>query len=111
MKEIPVRVHAFLFAAALAALLAASSSSTPALGGPGVTPIPCPNQAWDPGEPTFEALPGAKVSFGKYDGGLYRIEVPGNWNGELVLFAHGFVPNTGATDRTSASAPIASAST
>src|SRR6185503_13899359 len=34
--------------------------------------------------------------FGKYDGGLYRIEIPDAWNGELVLFAHGFVPNAGA---------------
>jgi len=44
----------------------------------------------------FEALPGAKASFGRYDGGLYRIEIPEDWNGELVLYAHGFVDNKGA---------------
>src|SRR5262245_58316723 len=50
---------------------------------------------WTLGDPAFEALPGAKAISGVYDGGLYRIEVPEKWNGELVLFAHGFVPNAG----------------
>jgi len=27
-----------------------------------------------------------------YDGGLYRIEIPDTWNGELVLYAHGYQP-------------------
>jgi ankyrin repeat protein len=76
-------------------LFAASTAPTRALGGPGVTPIPCPTQEWQPGDPAFEALAGAKAHFGKYDGGVYRIEIPEKWNGELVLFAHGFVPNTG----------------
>ena len=44
----------------------------------------------------FEALPGAKAFFGQYDGGLYKIEIPDNWNGELALYAHGFVSNAGA---------------
>jgi pimeloyl-ACP methyl ester carboxylesterase len=34
-------------------------------------------------------LPGASAFFGRYEGGLYRIEIPKQWNGELVLFAHG----------------------
>ena len=76
-------------------LLSPDRSTTAALGKPGVTPVPCPQQEWQLGEAAFEALPGAKASFGKYDGGLYRIEIPEKWNGELVLFAHGFVPNTG----------------
>ena len=67
-----------------------------ALGRPGITPIPCPDQAWEFGDATFEALPGAKAFYGKYDGGLYRIEIPDNWNGELALYAHGFVSNAGA---------------
>src|SRR5262245_5371990 len=50
---------------------------------------------WTVGDPVFDALPGAKATFGVYDGGLYRIEVPEKWNGELVLFAHGFVANAG----------------
>jgi dienelactone hydrolase len=65
----------------------------------GITAVPCGNQAWEPVDPTFEALPGAKAYFGKYDGGLYHIEIPDQWNGELVLSAHGFVgagPGRGA---------------
>ena len=31
------------------------------------------------------------MSFGQYEGGVYKIEIPDNWNGELVLYAHGFV--------------------
>jgi pimeloyl-ACP methyl ester carboxylesterase len=58
--------------------------------------VPCPTQEWQAGDPKFEALPGAKAFFGSYDGGLYRIEIPDNWNGELALYAHGFVSNAGA---------------
>ena len=43
----------------------------------------------DPGF-DFDALPGATVEYGFYDGGAYRMEVPGNWKGGLVLFAHGY---------------------
>lgn len=84
--------------AAIAALLAVASTTrtTAALGRPGITPVPCPAQEWQPGDPAFEALPGAKAFFGKYDGGLYKIEIPDNWNGELALYAHGFVSNAGA---------------
>ena len=40
--------------------------------------------------PDFEALPGAKAYFGLLGSASYRIEVPGKWNGELVIWAHGF---------------------
>ena len=40
--------------------------------------------------PDFDALPGAKAVFGKLGSSAYEIEMPTNWNGELVLFAHGF---------------------
>jgi hypothetical protein len=66
------------------------------VGKPGLTPVPCPTQEWQFGEANFDALSGARAHFGKYDGGLYRIEIPDNWNGDLVLFAHGFVSNAGA---------------
>lgn len=86
-----------LFCAAVAAWLALASTSLPsALGRPGITPIPCPNQTWQFGDAQFDALPGAKVFFGQNDTGLYRVEIPDDWNGELVLFAHGFVSNAGA---------------
>ncbi len=40
----------------------------------------------------FDALPGTSTTryWGVHDGAGYRIEVPDNWNGELVLYAHGF---------------------
>jgi ankyrin repeat protein/mono/diheme cytochrome c family protein len=86
-----------LFCAAVVAIIAITAISRPsALGRPGITPIPCPDQTWEFDDPKFDALPGAKAFFGKYDGGLYRVEIPGNWNGELALYAHGFVSNAGA---------------
>ena len=43
----------------------------------------------------FEALPGATAYAGTIDvdgvESAYRIEVPDDWNGQLVLYAHGFV--------------------
>jgi pimeloyl-ACP methyl ester carboxylesterase len=38
----------------------------------------------------FTALPGATAQWGMHNGAGYRIEVPANWNGDLVLYAHGF---------------------
>ena len=91
-----MRFRGFAFAAAASIIASGlSGRATAALGKPGLTPVPCPQQEWQLAEASFEPLPGAKASFGKYDGGLYRIEIPEAWNGELVLFAHGFVPNTG----------------
>ena len=81
----------------LAAIIAAATTERPAaLGKPGITPLPCGDLAWQKGDPKFDALPGAHAFFGSYDGGLYRIEIPERWNGELALYAHGFVPSTGA---------------
>ena len=92
-----MRLRALTFVAATAVLaLASTTRTTTALGRPGVTPVPCPTQEWQPGDPTFDALPGAKAFFGQYDGGLYKIEIPDNWNGELALYAHGFASNAGA---------------
>jgi dienelactone hydrolase len=91
-----VRIRALACAFVVAVLTGAFTQSTRALGRPGITAVPCPTQEWQPGDPAFEALPGAKAFFGKYDGGLYKIEIPDNWNGELVLYAHGFVSNAGA---------------
>ena len=91
-----------LACAAIAAsvMVSASTARPAALGRPGITPVPCPTQAWEFGDPAFEALPGAKAFFGKYDGGLYRVEIPETWNGELTLYAHGFVSNAGAQGST-----------
>ena len=43
----------------------------------------------------FPALPGTSTTrlFGVHNGAGYRIEVPDDWNGDLVLYAHGFRGN------------------
>jgi pimeloyl-ACP methyl ester carboxylesterase len=80
----------------VAAFAAVATVTTSELGKPGITPAPCPDQPWEETEPAFTALPGAKAFFGHYGGGAYRIEIPDLWNGDLVLWAHGYVPNAGA---------------
>jgi fermentation-respiration switch protein FrsA (DUF1100 family) len=87
---------AFLLAVSIATIAAVANDGAKELGKPGITPAPCPDQAWEEADATFTALPGARVSFGHYDGGTYRIEIPEKWNGELVLWAHGYVAPTGA---------------
>ncbi len=86
---------AVAFAAAVFGATAVSMAPLAALGRPGITPVACPSQAWQREDPKFDALSGAKAFFGEYEGGVYRVEIPGTWNGELVLSAHGFVTNGG----------------
>ncbi|HEX6031085.1 MAG TPA: hypothetical protein VFY90_06620, partial [Tepidiformaceae bacterium] len=50
----------------------------------------------DTNQPAFTALPGARAYFGIENGASWRIEVPDNWNGELVLYAHGYAGNAEA---------------
>jgi len=88
--------NALVVAFVLAVFGAVATVSTRELGKPGVTPVPCADQRWEQTDPTFTALSGAKAFFGQSDGGAYRIEIPDNWNGELVLWAHGYVANAGA---------------
>ncbi|WP_019586222.1 hypothetical protein [Deinococcus apachensis] len=40
--------------------------------------------------PSFTPLPGAHALYGTRHGYGYQIEVPQNWNGQLVMYAHGF---------------------
>lgn len=50
-------------------------------------------QAGADGKPSFTALTGFETSSrwaGELSGSAYRIEVPANWNGELVMYAHGY---------------------
>jgi hypothetical protein len=56
-------------------------------------------QPWTVVDPKFDALPNATALSGSRPGVFggeygYRIEVPKNWNGNLVLYAHGFRGNT-----------------
>ena len=41
-------------------------------------------------DPAFEAIPGATAHYGTLGDAGYRIEMPDDWNGDLVLYAHGF---------------------
>jgi pimeloyl-ACP methyl ester carboxylesterase len=86
----------YVIAALLSVFLIPTHRPVTAMGKPGVTPVPCQTQEWQFNDPAFDALSGAKGYFGRYDGGLYRIEIPDSWNGELALYAHGFVTNVGA---------------
>src|SRR4051794_36557495 len=38
----------------------------------------------------FTASPGASIFTGIHSGAAYRIEVPQRWNGQLVVYAHGY---------------------
>jgi hypothetical protein len=38
----------------------------------------------------FPPLPGASAHWGVHAGAAYLIEVPDSWNGDLVIYAHGF---------------------
>ena len=61
-------------------------------------------------EPEFAPLAGARAEWGVIEGAGYRIEVPDEWNGSLVLWAHGFSglneSGTGPTERLSFSMPV-----
>jgi pimeloyl-ACP methyl ester carboxylesterase len=86
-----MRLKLFLLVGYLALFPALITGPAGALGKPGITPSPCGRGQWEATDPTFQALAGAKAYFGKYDGGVYHIEIPDKWNGELMLSAHGYV--------------------
>ena len=90
-----MRNRAFAFAASIALAIAVARGAPLDNGKPGINAIPCADQAWEEADPAFAALPGAKAWSGHYDGGVYRIEIPDAWNGDLVLWAHGYASNRG----------------
>jgi len=72
----------------------ATSAATPfAVASPQTLPVTPVHIDYVAADPSFEALPGARAIFGRYDGGAYQIEVPDAWNGDVVYFAHGFRGN------------------
>ena len=77
MKRILVLAVALLLVA-LVALPAGAAGNKP------------PEYFVDESKLPFEALPGATAYWGVHKGAGYRIEVPENWNGNLVMWAHGF---------------------
>jgi hypothetical protein len=88
---------AWLPALALLILVAAACGSDS--GNPAASPTaaPLPAQVVIPAEPEgitledprFDPLPGARAFYGRLGGTVYRIEVPDQWNGTLVLYLHG----------------------
>jgi hypothetical protein len=69
---------------ALSACLVAPSALAGAGGGPP------PDYFVDESKLPFEALPGATAYWGVHTRAGYRVEVPDDWNGDLVMWAHGF---------------------
>ena len=75
-----------------------SGGASPSPTSPAASPTPGPPRklgtstgvAHTSRDPAFESLPGATAHFGELGSAVYRIEVPENWNGELVLWAHGY---------------------
>jgi pimeloyl-ACP methyl ester carboxylesterase len=73
--------------AALVAATAVLAGSHSSVAAPGVDTSPfVVNEAALP----FTALAGATAHWGAENGAGWRIEVPDDWNGDLVLYAHGF---------------------
>jgi len=72
------------------ALVAACATAAPSTDVSVIDPAPCPSLTWREDGGAFEVLPGTRAFSGRYDGGLYRVEIPDGWNGDLVLYAHGF---------------------
>ncbi|ACO45905.1 hypothetical protein DEDE109153_02870 [Deinococcus deserti] len=74
-----------------ASLLLASCSTTPA---PVAETRPHDARTFTPVVPTTTPVPGASLYQGTYAGlkgqASYQIEVPDNWNGTLVMYAHGY---------------------
>jgi hypothetical protein len=77
-------------AAAFAAVVLACVVAGP--GAPAVQADKPPQYFVDEARLPFNALAGTTTQrlWGVQGGAGYRIEVPANWNGELVLYAHGF---------------------
>jgi len=77
------RFAAVAFACLVSLLLLAS---VPALA------APPPAYFVDQSKLPFDALPGTSTQrfWGIHNGAGYQIEVPDDWNGDLVLYAHGF---------------------
>jgi alpha-beta hydrolase superfamily lysophospholipase len=59
---------------------------------PGFAKGPPPEYFIDESKLPFDALPDTDTVryWGVHGGAGYRIEVPSNWNGELVLYCHGY---------------------
>jgi len=59
-------------------------------GAVGFAKGPKPEYFVDESKLPFEPLPGAQAYWGIHNNAGYRIEVPSAWNGDLVVWAHGY---------------------
>ncbi len=76
---------------ALAAPLLVVAGGLPALAKKGEKAAgPKPAYFVDESKLPFTALAGATAHWGVHNGAGFRAEVPENWNGQLVIWAHGF---------------------
>jgi hypothetical protein len=87
-RLLPLRSRVALFALAAPLLLVVGGN--PALAKRGIGSGPPPAYFVDESKLPFAALPGATAYWGVHTGAGFRAEVPENWNGELVIWAHGF---------------------
>ncbi|MHB8574274.1 MAG: alpha/beta hydrolase family protein [Dehalococcoidia bacterium] len=70
----------------------ASGSNQTAIPGTAQTaaPVPTSTTPYVLADPRFDPMPRARAIFGRLGGATYQIEIPADWNGDLVLYAHGF---------------------
>jgi len=75
---------------ALAAIAAATTAATPPAAAQPAQSVP--DFFVDEAKLPFDALPGTTTTrlWGVHKGAGYRVEVPFDWNGDLVMYAHGF---------------------
>ncbi|MBE0611799.1 MAG: hypothetical protein IH609_20625, partial [Dehalococcoidia bacterium] len=98
------RILGLMSAAVMLAGCATGSDEGPAHGPTGEAPgspgsttvMPGPPRLFDvtptaatPVSAPFDPLPGARAYYGTLEQTAYRIEMPSDWNGELLLWAHG----------------------
>jgi len=90
MKVSSIRVAA----AALAICAPLIALQAQASGGYGEAPVPQDERTFfvDDSKLPFDALPGidSERLWGVLGGAGYRIEIPADWNGDLVMYTHGF---------------------
>ena len=89
----PLRLSAFLLVSGL--LVPALTGCTSSAPEPAAVPQRLQDtRTFNPVTPTLTALPGAQLFQGLYLGiqgqAAYVVEVPQNWNGTLVMYAHGY---------------------
>ncbi|MEL6894065.1 MAG: prolyl oligopeptidase family serine peptidase, partial [Actinomycetota bacterium] len=77
------------FGSAVAALASVSLVGSAASG-----PVASAEDTWfyDPDRLVFESLPGTDTEtlWGDIDGAAWRFEIPADWNGSLLMWAHGY---------------------